>query len=206
MVDRITCLYGGLGSGKTAEMIRNAVIDYYSGRILLANFHFRKMKYFYIRISQLMDLMKMLNPNRQYSLFIDEIQAEGLDYTNMFSPKSRTFKIFIAQIRKRNIKLYYATQFRTGANPNIREITDVLIRCQAIRDKTEKDEKKNLIEFRYTKMDYNQEPSSINPYKFKVPKAISSMFWDYYETEELIDEDVDNDVIAPIEVTHRYRK
>lgn len=152
MTERITCLYGGLGSGKTNEMLRSAVRDYYSGRILLANFHFRKMKYFYVRISQLMDMMKFLNPDREYSLFLDEIQAEGLDYTNLFTPKSKTFKIFIAQIRKRNIKMYYATQYRTGANPNIREITDTLIRCQAFRDKTNPDDNTNLIEFQYTKL------------------------------------------------------
>lgn len=206
MVERITCLYGGLGSGKTNEMLRSAVKDYYNGRILLANFHFRKMKYFYVRVSQLMEMMSMLNPNRAYSLFLDEIQAEGLDYTNLFTPKSRTFKIFIAQIRKRNIKLYYATQYRTGANPNIREITDTLIRCRAIRDKTNEDEKTNLIEFRYSKLDFNEEVSSINPINYKVPKAIASLFWDYYKTEEIIEEDTEQGIEMPLVNKWSYHK
>lgn len=205
MVDRITCMYGGLGSGKTNEMLRNAVRDYYAGRILLANFHFRKMKYFYVRISQLMEMMKFLNPNRAYSLFLDEIQAEGLDYTQLFTPKSRAFKVFIAQIRKRNIKLYYATQFRTGANPNIREITDVLIRCQAVRDKSIEDERKNLIEFKYSRLDYNEEViPNVNPYRYRVPKDIASLFWNYYKTEELIEEDTEQGIEVPLNLKVCY--
>lgn len=177
----IDFLQGHLGSGKSLRMVMQAYLDYYTGRILLANFHFKHLKYFYVRRSSLLEMLPQLNPDRSYTLFLDEAQVE-VDGRNFWKEDNKEFSYFIAQVRKRNINVYYASQWKKGAETRIRELTDYWTRCKAIRNNLDANPKTNLLGFMYRKLSIEEDTVQ----RYFIPVKVAEFFYKYYDTKEVI--------------------
>ena len=173
--------YGHLGSGKSLRMVMHAVEDYYSGRIILANFDFNKIKYFKVRISQLLEMLPQLNPERSYSLFLDEVQTEA-DSRDFMKDKNKQFSYFIAQCRKRDINVHYASQWASGADKRLRDLTDYVVRCKAVRNAYDKNQFTNLIGCLYSEYDTQDGHSR----KYFVSAEIARLFYTFYNTKQVI--------------------
>lgn len=177
----LTKYRGRLGSGKTFHMVMQSLLDYYTGRVILTNMKELLVKNFYVTTQDLMAMLELLNPEKQYSLFIDEISQEADSY-EFLTDSNRSFSKFIAQARKRNIDIHYTTQWHKGEIPRLRALIDYEIYCHSIRDPNDSNPYTNLVAFYYEKEDL--ETGRIT--KYIIPKHQAGLFFRYYNTQEVI--------------------
>lgn len=177
----LTRMIGRLGSGKTFHMVFNAWLDYYSGKIILTNMKGLKIKNFYVNTEDLMTMLTLLNPNRLYSLYLDEISQEGDSY-EFLSDHNKRFSKFIAQARKRNMDITYTTQWKKGEIPRLRNLLDYEVKCYSFRDQTNPDPFTNLYGFYYVKEDADTGRRT----RTWMDKATCEYFFKFYDTKEII--------------------
>ena len=176
--------YHGLPrSTKSLRMVMEAILEHFGeGRELIANFHFKKVPYRYVRVDDLIDWITETVDDREYTLCIDEIQneADGRDFASW---SNKDFSKFCAQCGKRNIRIKYASQFGGGAELRLRQITDRIIFCTALRDITDRNQFTNLIGGVYEVWDkFRRKPLALYP----LDREVLSYFWKFYNTRELI--------------------
>jgi len=179
----ITFYTGKLGSGKTIAMVIDAFLAYYGGSILLSNMKELKLKNFYFRVDDALALMDMLNPERKYTFILDEASGEA-DNRDFFSLKNKKFSKFISQARKRNIDVIYASPWISSVEKRLRELTDYIVRCKAIRDPNDDNPKTNLIGLYYRKYDVEEERMK----RYYISAQTAKFFYKYYNTKEFIED------------------
>lgn len=172
----VTYYYGPPRSCKTIRMVMQAVSDYCDGRQILSNIKSLKLPQRYVRLSHLIEMISKLPDNRKYSLFLQEIQTEA-DSRNAFREENKAFSYFVAQCGKRDIKINYDGQFVGGAELRLRQITDTITRCEAIRDTTG-----NLRGAMY----YVFDKMTGKSWKYFVDAVTLSAFYDFYNTREIV--------------------
>lgn len=179
----IKLYYGHLGSGKTLRIVMNAFSDYYNGRILLANFQLREpLKFFEVHLDNILGLLDQLNPDREYSLLLDELHVEGADNRNFMSATNKNFSYFVSQLRKRNCNLYYVTQGAGWAEKRVRDLTDYIVRCRAVRDPRNQDQFTNCLGFIYNTFDTVEGRAT----KQFISIDLAKMFFKFYRTKDVI--------------------
>jgi len=185
----IVVYHGHLGSGKSVKLAIDAFIGYFTGEIVLANFTLKEpIRYFKISVSALLDMfkaeqkgLKMFNKNKKYRLLLDEAQTE-VDAIDFMSSRNKNFGYFVAQLRKRNISLYYATQRRKWTDKRIRDLTDYTVECEALRDSNDDNDNTNLFGCRYTVTD---EDKGYIVNEYYLPIEMLQLFYGMYDTREL---------------------
>lgn len=129
---------GPRGSGKTLTLAWLGLKDMANGIPVLANFQikgpFRKGNEVVNVESLPLDLPTLLTMSqeiRRAIAIIDEINL-WFENTKWMTNGNRLISIFLQQIRKRELSVYYSTQNFKWADGRIRWQTDILTRCQDI--------------------------------------------------------------------------
>lgn len=128
--------WGKTGSGKTLGVVEQVVKDYALGReIWSAGLDFFKIPYVKV---DMIDLIRMvmfeeaeITTDTQKTLVLDEIQTL-FDGRRSSSRLNIDLSLFFSQARKRRFNIYYTSQYISGADPRLRQITDYLIRCEPL--------------------------------------------------------------------------
>lgn len=174
----IEFITGHLGSCKSVLVAKKAYEAYWKGKVLLSNFPFYKLAYCLFRVSDALDFLKRLNPDREYALFWDEAHVEA-DSHDFMTDKNKEFSYFVAQLRKANCDFYYVSQWNTGVDHRIRKLTDYVTKCRAIRDEKNPDQYTNLLGARYKKYDAIDEEIISD---VTVPAGILRFYYQFYNT------------------------
>lgn len=173
--------YGPPRSTKSLRMTMQAVIEHWEGRKIYANYHFKGIPFTHMRLTDMIKKISSIPTDTPASLFIDEIQVEA-DARNSARETNKYFSYFIAQCGKRDIRIRYASQFIVGAETRLRQITDTIIRCEAIRNTRDLNQMTNLQYGLYTVYD----KLIGRTYRYVLPVEVLSKFYKYYDTRELI--------------------
>lgn len=126
----IVGIIGDRGSGKTLYMVKEALTNYKRKRQVIANFHlvnFPKIKG--CKKPELLDMSFITDFKKQLHnicLLIDEIYIY-IDSRNSASKQNRIWSYFFNQTRKRDVDLYYSTQFFHQVDKRLRSNTELFI-------------------------------------------------------------------------------
>lgn len=181
----ITKITGHLGDGKSLLLIMIGFYDYFAKHhVILCNFDlYSPIRSFKVSVSSLMNIIDRLNPDRRYTFLLDESNTEkGVESRESMSSENKEFGDFVSQVRKRNIDLYYVSQWKKGAETRLREKTDYRIKCHAIRDPNNEDDFSNVIAFYYRK--YDEEDNELID-RWIVPVAYAKLYYPMYKTRQL---------------------
>lgn len=137
----IVGIIGKRGCGKTLTMAKTVIDMLKKGKTIYTNFHLNK-KYIdkkYHKKIHLLDneFFKNYKDFKLYNcaLFIDEIYVY-IDSRTSSSKRNRLWSYFINQTRKRDVDLYYTTQFFRQVELRLRENTEIFIYPQIIKQDT----------------------------------------------------------------------
>lgn len=172
----VTYNYGPPRSCKTIRMVMQLVSDYCDGRALLTNIKSLKLPQRYVRLSHLIEMITTLPDDKKYTLALQEIQTEA-DSRNAFREENKAFSYFVAQCGKRDIKIIYDGQFVGGAELRLRQITDTIVRCEAIRNV-----RGDLMGAMY----YVFDKMTGKSWKYFIDANTLSAFYEFYDTREIV--------------------
>ncbi len=134
----IVGIIGKRGCGKTITMAKTVVDMLDKGKTIYTNFHINKkgIKKKYHNKINLLDsaFFKNYKDFKLYNcaLFLDEIYVY-IDSRTSSSKRNRLWSYFINQTRKRDVDLYFTTQFFRQVELRLRENTEYFIFPQIIK-------------------------------------------------------------------------
>ncbi len=134
----IVGIIGKRGCGKTITMAKTVKDMLKKGKIIYTNFHINKKaidKKYHKNIHLLdSEFFKNYKDFKLYNcaLFLDEIYVY-IDSRTSSSKRNRLWSYFINQTRKRDVDLYYTTQFFRQVELRLRENTEYFIYPQLIK-------------------------------------------------------------------------
>lgn len=174
--------FGDLGSGKTLTMTRYAYAYYLSGYEIYSNY-WLAFPHTLINKEFLQEAVKK-NEDIQGDkiLFVLDEFDMYIDSRTSMSKSNLVISYFIKQIRKKNIKLMYATQLEDSVDKRLRNLTRSEIICQAT-DIILHDVDRNEIKI---KIIFN-EIFVLGKLKQK-SRFIANKYFDMYDTKQLITE------------------
>lgn len=177
---------GGLGTGKTIQLVRYLAKDSHAGHDIYANFGLNKIKYNPIDIKELLEFEKENINFTNATIGIDEITV-FVDCRTSSSRSNRIFSYFVLQSRKRNVNVYYTTQSCSMLDKRLVEHTHIIILCdfhyQEVVDENDVIHKIPMDNWRhYTILDFRN-PRDIKRTAFSMD---ITKFYPYYDTDEII--------------------
>lgn len=129
-------IVGDLGAGKTLTMTKLLREDFVKKQCdIYANYH---LEFKHKKLdSAFMKNFKTLNLHN-CSIGIDEIHI-FIDSRSSMKASSKIISYFLLQTRKRNVDLYYTTQFLNQVDKRLRNISDIIIQCNRLKRRMSKD-------------------------------------------------------------------
>jgi hypothetical protein len=126
--------YGQLGSGKTLHAVFDCYLAHRMGRRIITNARLKHIPHTPFDLHDIVNEVynPVLETREPKFLFLDEISTI-CDSWNLMSRQNKIVSDFFVQIRKRNIDMVYTTAFISGAVNRLRELTDILVRCEAVK-------------------------------------------------------------------------
>jgi len=122
---------GGMGSGKSLSMVRQAYSYYLQGYTVYSNM---KLNFPYVELT--LDLLLQYSnddiPFYDSVLLIDEIHI-FMDSRRSGSIRNVLISYFITQTRKQKVKLMYTTQYLIQVDKRLRQNTSALTKCRQIK-------------------------------------------------------------------------
>lgn len=122
---------GSRGRGKTLSCVREAYEHQKNGYTIYSNIHLDQDTFpGYKKISKKM-LMDWVSSETQFSkafFLLDEIHV-FMDSRMGMSKKNVVISYFLAQTRKRDVRIGYTTQFWNQADKRLRQLTEVVVYC-----------------------------------------------------------------------------
>jgi len=167
---------GGLGSGKTLGMTYMLYLEWkLMGRRIYANYHLN----FPHEKLDLRDLLENLPQLNDVAIGADELYIV-MDSRLSVSKRNRLLSYFALQTRKRNVTLYFTTQFLDQVDKRLRRLVDYRIMCERVGESL----------FKYTVFNLQSFPPSMHQFYL-----LGERVWHLYDTTELIDftEDLESD-------------
>lgn len=137
----IIAIVGRMGSGKTLLMSFLAKCQHDRGVDIVTNYRLT----FPHRIITKKDIISYTQGQGQLedcALLIDEAQIM-LDCRSHH--KNQIISYFLLQSRKRSVHIYYSTQQFFNVEKRLRENTDYIIQCEAIKSPSENDKSKDRL-------------------------------------------------------------
>lgn len=135
----IVGIIGKRGCGKTITMAKTVVDMLKKGKIIYTNFHINKKgidKKYHKKINLLdNEFFKNYKDFKLYNcaLFLDEVYVY-IDSRTSGSKRNRLWSYFINQTRKRDVDLYFTTQFFRQVELRLRENTEFFVFPQVIKE------------------------------------------------------------------------
>lgn len=179
MIKIIVGIIGDRGSGKTLYMVKEALTNYKRNRKVVSNFHlnFPVLKGCsqpeLLNMSFITDFKKQLH---NICLLIDEIYIY-IDSRNSASKQNRIWSYFFNQTRKRDVDLYYSTQFFHQVDKRLRSNTELFIfPSKIIKD--------DVMYIKIKVCKRNMQPIKIFAFK-------GSDYFPFYDTDEIIDLEIE---------------
>ena len=166
-----------MGSGKTLSLCRQVYREYKKGKKVISNMHFN-FPYTPLTIEMLLEYDREDTDLQDCVLVIDEAHIY-LDSRTSVSKKNRIISMFLVQTRKKNVHLYYTTQYFDQVDKRLRQNSDVVTRCRTI---PYKQVGKVLIKITYNTMMIKEEFG----YRTKKTFFISNPFYNMYDTNQVI--------------------
>ena len=123
----VWAIIGWRGSGKTALLARIAEIDYNRGKKIVSNVHL-SFPHIYKTFEELIELPEDIE---NATVIFDEFQV-GAGARNALRNDNKKINMFITQLRKRNIVLYYTTQNFKFVDIDVRIQTDYILTTEAV--------------------------------------------------------------------------
>lgn len=133
-------IVGDRGSGKTLTMARTCIEMLQKGRTIYTNFHLNKNsinKKYHNKINLLdNEFFKNYKDMQLYNccVFIDEVYVY-IDSRSSMSKRNRIWSYFINQTRKRDVDLYFTTQFFRQVEIRLRMNTEFFILPTCLTDR-----------------------------------------------------------------------
>ena len=180
----IVGIIGKRGCGKTITMAKTVKDMLEKGRTIYTNFHINKKgidKKYYKKIHLLdNEFFKNYKDFKLYNcaLFLDEVYVY-IDARTSMSKRNRLWSYFINQTRKRDVDLYYTTQFFRQVELRLRENTEFFIYPTLVKE----NDKKIIINKIYSYGDTLK--------KIGIERFVGNDYFDVYDTDEIIDFDDD---------------
>lgn len=123
----IIAFTGNRGSGKTLSMSREAYIKYKEGYSVYSNFKVNfPFKYYTLK-----DILEFSNNSQKFKKTIFLLDEAGVVVDSRRSGRgfNTAFSYWVAQTRKKDIDLYYCTQFSRLIDVRLRVHTDMVVQC-----------------------------------------------------------------------------
>lgn len=124
---------GKMGSGKTLSLTRQVYKEYKRGKLIISNVHF-SFPYKPITIEMLLNYDLDDSELQNCVVVLDEAHVY-LDSRASVSKKNRIISMFLTQTRKKNVHLYYTTQFFDQVDKRLRKNSEVIIQCKSTKYK-----------------------------------------------------------------------
>ncbi len=169
---------GMVGSGKTCSAVREAYRYFLKGYTVYANIW---LKFPHKPMNK--EVIKEMVHNKQLKncvILLDEIGV-FLDSRMSMSKKNRLFSYFLAQTRKRSVRLLWTSQFSTLVDKRLRKLTDTYVDCFNLTTK------KSIIEgnlpvriCQFIQHQYTRIPTRRSIY-------VANRYFDLYNTDEIVD-------------------
>lgn len=174
-MSNIILYLGARGSGKTLSMVKDAYIEYKRGRRVITNMEDVS---FGEHLSN-DEIKKLTKESDLYDavLLIDEAQI-FFDSRRSMKKENLNFSYFVLQTRKRNIDIYFTTQFSNTIDRRIRDNIDYVAYPHYISDYY-------VCEVEYIDNTSLEDPYLIEPKKSKVFFNALQVF-SLYDTNETI--------------------
>lgn len=146
---------GSRGKGKTLTMVRDAYKMYSNGYNIYSNMTLSFGKYISSE-----DVLELNKDSMLFNcvLVLDELQL-FFDSRNFTRQKNKDFSNFIQQSRKRNIHIFYTTQYINTVDLRIRQQTDII----AYPNFDDKTKFCHVFYFDLTKLEDDFEVLALNP-------------------------------------------
>ncbi len=183
----IVGIIGKRGSGKTITMAKTVKDMLKKGKTVYTNFHINLKaidKKYHSKIHLLdSNFFKNYKDFKLYNcaLFLDEIYIY-IDSRSSMSKRNRLWSYFINQTRKRDVDLYFTTQFFRQVEVRLRDSTEIFIFPEVIKAKNNQIIVNNKI---YSYGD--------NFKKIGTERFIGNDYYDVYDTDEIISFDDDDE-------------
>lgn len=167
---------GSMGSGKTLSLTRQVYREYRKGKQIISNMHFN-FPYTPLTIEMLLEYDQNDTPLHNCVLVVDEAHVY-LDSRTSASKRNRIMSLFLTQTRKKNVHLYYTTQYYDQIDKRLRNNTECIVRCKK-KEIFYKKSKFYLITNRYLiKEDCG--------FRTMVSRYVGNKFFSLYDTGEVI--------------------
>lgn len=183
LLKMIIAIIGKRGCGKTLTMAKIITEELRKGKNIYTNFHINKKALPKIqhKLLHIIDNNFLLNYGTfklyNCALFIDEIYVY-IDSRMSSSKRNRIWSYFINQTRKRDVDMYYTTQFFKQVEVRLRNNTEVFIFPESFEHE-QKIFVRNAI--------YTNSIKSDELLKIKEERFIGNEFFNVYDTDEIID-------------------
>ncbi len=180
----IVGIIGKRGCGKTITMAKTVDDMLKKGKTIYTNFHINKKaidKKYHNKINLLdAEFFKNYKDFKLYNcaLFLDEIYVY-IDARSSMSKRNRLWSYFINQTRKRDVDLYFTTQFFRQVELRLRENTEYFIFPQVIKQV-------NVIIINNKIYSYENTLKLIG-----VERFVGNDYFNVYDTDEIISFDED---------------
>ncbi len=180
----IVGIIGKRGCGKTITMAKTVVDMLKKGKTIYTNFNINKKaidKKYHNKINLLdAKFFKNYKDFKLYNcaLFLDEIYVY-IDARSSMSKRNRLWSYFINQTRKRDVDLYFTTQFFRQVELRLRENTEYFIFPQVIKQH-------NAIIINNKIYSYENTLKLIG-----VERFVGNDYFNVYDTDEIISFDED---------------
>ena len=160
---------GGLGSGKTLGMTFFIVAEHIlMNKTVFVNYKLERIKFHPLDMNEM--LVQMTNL-QDVAIGIDEFHV-FCDSRSAGKSRNRLISYFALQTRKRNVSLYFTTQFLDQVDKRLRRLVDYRIYCNTVGGDW----------FQYDMIDLTQTVPSERSF-FLNGKGI----YDHYSTDEIKD-------------------
>lgn len=123
----VWAIIGWRGSGKTALLAAIAENDYNNGKKIVSNVHL-SFPHIYMTFEELIELPDVIE---NATVIFDEFQV-GAAARNALRNDNKKINMFITQLRKRNIVLYFTTQNFKFVDIDVRIQVDYLLTTEAV--------------------------------------------------------------------------
>lgn len=167
------------GEGKTVTMVKMMLEGLVKGKKIMANMRNLNFEYELLQNDFFQNYSKHSFDVGTY-IGIDEIHI-FVDSRNSGSKRNKIMSYLFTQTRKRNVRLFYTTQFFHQIDKRLRSNTDIFIRCkkQIIMKDGEEQVYINLLI-------YNRITDKVTNMRY-----LANSIFEYYETSEIINWDED---------------
>lgn len=176
--------WGKTGSGKTLHAVFDALVDYINPvkpRQIYTNMQSLKIPCVKLDLIDLVTAVSSENndiiDNSPKTLLLDEIQTL-MDGRRAMTKLNIDLSLFISQCRKRGFNIIYTSQYISGADPRLRQLTDKLVRCVSMHRNSEE----KPYAFKYFIIDVLTGQMKVKTWNGK----LADIFGRYYDTYEVI--------------------